>query len=302
MENKCYFVSSRGILKSCSFHSLNPSSSCGNDYSYLYNMLENNQMFDGMSIYICSNLLCFFVNNILDKIHNKFILVTGDSDLTVPREATGNSDTVKLINNVYLLKWFIQNTNIQNHIKICQLPIGLDYHTISTTPSHSLRKVNEGYLPIEQEVILYMIIQNIKPFYERTPKIYINFTVSNDRFYQRKSALKQIPTELLFINNQFTKRTDNWKIMTNFTFVLSPFGIGMDCHRTWEALCLGCIPILNAPNFKKMFEDLPVVIVSDWSEVTMELLENIVHTFKTREFNYEKITLEYWNNLINNNT
>ena len=300
MENKCYFVCSRGILKSCSFHSLNPTSSCGNDSSYLYNMLENNQMFEGMSIYVCSDLLCFFVNNILDKIHNKFILVTGDSDLTVPREAINNDETVKLVNNVYLVKWFIQNTNIQNHIKICQLPIGLDYHTISTTPTHSWRTKNEGYLPREQEFILVKLRQNMKPFYERIPKIYVNFTTSNDRFSQRKLALRQIPPKLLHVNNQFTKRTNNWKIMTNFTFVLSPFGIGMDCHRTWEALCLGCIPILNARNFKKMFEDLPVIIVSDWSEVTVELLKNTIQNFKTREFKYEKLTLQYWNNLINN--
>ena len=78
MENKCYFVCSRGILKSCSFHSLNPTYSCSNDSSYLYSMLESNEKFDGMSIYLYSDLLRFFVNNILDKIHNKFILVTCD--------------------------------------------------------------------------------------------------------------------------------------------------------------------------------------------------------------------------------
>jgi hypothetical protein len=48
-----------------------------------------------------------------------------------------------------------------------------------------------------------------------------------------------------------------------------------------------------------MFEDLPVVIVSDWSEVTVELLKNTIQNFKTREFKYEKLTLQYWNNLIN---
>ena len=40
MENTCYFVCSRGLLKSCDFHSLNPKSTCNNDFTYLKNMLE----------------------------------------------------------------------------------------------------------------------------------------------------------------------------------------------------------------------------------------------------------------------
>jgi len=46
-------------------------------------MLKN--MFNGMSIYVCSDLLKFFVNNIFPKINKNFILVSGDSDLCVPR-------------------------------------------------------------------------------------------------------------------------------------------------------------------------------------------------------------------------
>ena len=42
--------------------------------------------------------------------------------------------------------------------------------------------------------------------------------------------------------------------MIKYTFILSPAGIGLDCHRTWEALCLGCIPIVCIPEFKNLFE------------------------------------------------
>ena len=87
--------------------------------------------------------------------------------------------------------------------------------------------------------------------------------------------------------------------MTEYTFVLSPFGVGQDCHRTWEALCLGCIPILKAPNFKKMFENLPVLIVNEWSDITQELLDKTIQEFQSHEFNYEKLTLQYWTSQIN---
>lgn len=299
MENLCYFVCSRGLLKSCTFHSLNPKSSCSNDFLYLSKMITSGKMFNGMSIYVCSDLLRFFVLQILPKINNNFVLVTGDSDMCVPKEALSNSETAILINNPYLLKWFAQNTQLQNYEKIVQLPIGLDYHTISNDPNHNWKTLGEGFKPRFQEGILISLRQQMKPFYDRNPLIYVNFTTSNDRFGQRKSAFDKIPNNLLSINQNFTKRTENWRNITQYTFVLSPFGIGMDCHRTWEALCLGSIPILKAPNFQKMFEDLPVLIVNDWSEITRELLDKTIEEFKTREFNYEKLTLQYWIKLIN---
>ena len=294
MENLCYFVCSRGLLKSCSFRSLNPKSSCNNDFLYLVKMLTSGKMFNGMSIYVCSDLLKFFVLQILPKINNSFVLVTGDSDMCVPKEALSNSETYVLVNNSYLLKWFAQNTQLQNHEKIVQLPIGLDYHTISNNPNHNWKTHGEGFKPRFQEGVLITLRQQMKPFYDRNQLIYVNFTRGNDRFGQRGSAFDQIPNNLLAINDNFTKRTENWRNITQYAFILSPFGIGMDCHRTWEALCLGAIPILKAPNFQKMFEDLPVLIVSEWSEITRELLDKTIKEFKTREFKYEKLTLQHW--------
>ena len=74
----------------------------------------------------------------------------------------------------------------------------------------------------------------------------------------------------------------------------------MDCHRTWEALCLGCIPIVKAPNFSKLFENLPVLIVNDWNDVTKELLDKTIKNFKTKTFNYDKLELKYWVNKFKN--
>eukprot|EP00796_Vickermania_ingenoplastis_P012786 gene12786-biopygen9378 len=88
-----------------------------------------------------------------------------------------------------------------------------------------------------------------------------------------------------------------------YNFMMSPTGNGYDCFRTYEALSLGLIPILLDPNntqlvyfrgnedgkdyyqglpqntlvdiskLKEVFEDLPVVIIQDMSEVTAENLE-----------------------------
>jgi hypothetical protein len=298
MENLCFFVNSRGLLKSCDFHSNNPKSSCNSDKNYLYFILS--KMFDGMSIYVCSELLIFFVTDILPKINKIFVLVSGDSDMCVPKEALSYEKFKQLINSPFLIRWFLQNTQLQNNNKMIQLPIGLDYHTISNNPLHPWKSVNESHLPGAQELILINIKEKSKPFYQRIPKIYVNFSKYNDRFGDRKKSLKNIPSNLLVINDKFTKRTYNWNIIANYAFVLSPFGNGMDCHRTWETLCLGSIPIVNAPNFKKMFENLPVLIVNNWSDITQELLYNTIKDFKTKTFNYDKLKLQYWISQIKN--
>ena len=299
MENECTFVNSRGLLKSCTFHSSNPKSSCSNDTAYLTQMLRDGRLRDGMSIYVCSDLLRWFVSTVLPHIKHNFVLVSGDSDMCIPTEALNMMETNALLNSNHLLKWFSQNMFPCDNPKLIQMPIGLDYHTIADNPMHKWKTHGERSEPTGQEKILMEIREKMQPFHERNPLIYVNFTEANDRFQQRKQSLSEIPPSLLAINADDVKRTANWKIMTQFAFVLSPFGMGMDCHRTWEALCLGAIPILKAPVFKNMFEDLPVLIVNDWCEITCALLDTTIQSFKNKEFKYEKLTLKHWVDMLN---
>ena len=103
MENNCEFVSSRGILKSCSIRADNPLSSCDTAIEYLENMRQH----DNMSIYVCSHLLRTFVLRYLPRINHKFYLVSGDSDLAVPDEALREELTTKLLQNEYLITFYL---------------------------------------------------------------------------------------------------------------------------------------------------------------------------------------------------
>lgn len=81
---------------------------------------------------------------------------------------------------------------------------------------------------------------------------------------------------------------------------MSPYGKGMDCHRTWEALILGSIPILKSKEFVNMFKDLPVLFVNDWSDINQQLLDDTIEKFKNLTFNYDKLTLKYWKQIVFN--
>lgn len=303
MENNCHYVCSRGILKSCDFHSLNPMSSWCYDFDYLNSMINGNDMRDGMSIYVCTDMLPHFIDNILPRISNTFFLVSGDSDATVfggiidiwnnPRPLELEK-CLQLANHPNLLKWFSQNCIII-HDKIQQMPIGLDYHTIANDPNKPWRGEGEGTSPSDQENILNCIKNSGKPFHDRLNKIFANFTVNlNNENDQRIRAINSIPAHLLHVDLDFTVRSKIWKKTVEYAFVLSPFGGGMDCHRTWEALCLGCIPIVKSIGSNTMYEDLPVLIINEWSEVNEDLLNATIERFKTTTFNYDKLTLKYW--------
>jgi hypothetical protein len=295
-EHECQMVSSRGLLKSCTIHSKNPQSSCDHDKTYLDTMHQS----ENMSIYVCTHLLTYFVSSILPKITMPFYLVSGDSDLDVQKEGLTPELFTKLVGSPYLLKWFAQNITDPPAPKVFQMPIGFDYHTISNEPDHWWKMHNEGSKPIEQESVLNDLRQSMKPFDERICKIFSNIHHTLHRTGDRCND-RQIAVDTLYNKHDIIVKADwhlprsqTWREMGKYSFVLSPFGNGYDCHRTWEALCMGAIPIVRAKQFKVLFADLPVLNVDEWSDVTQELLQTTIREFKERKFNYEKLTLKYW--------
>lgn len=304
-EDKCIWVSSRGLLKSCERHNKMPVSSCGNiDLNIIDNLKENE------IIHICSwSAVIDFINNyvpIIKKLNKKIILVTNDSDSNCPL-VDGINDInekaiINFINSEYCIHWFTQNCNLK-HNKVTAIPIGLDYHYYSLVLMPNLTVKFET--AIEQEEKLNNIKKISKPFYEREIKCYGNFLFSKDGIRysnERYSCYEKVPNDLCVYETYKIERIDTWKNQINYSFVLSPAGGGLDCHRTWEALILGCIPIIRRFNitYEEIYEDLPVLIVDNWSDVTKELLLNTIENFKNKIFNYEKLTLKYWVDKIYN--
>ena len=93
--------------------------------------------------------------------------------------------------------------------------------------------------------------------------------------------------------------SETWKLQSQYQFVLSPHGAGLDCHRTWEALLLGCIPIVKKAKLNDLFVDLPVITVEDWSEINSAFLKKIAEEIALKNINQEKLFMRYWKAQIN---
>lgn len=288
-----YYVSSRSILKSCDYCSSNPVSSI--QRMSFYPELKTIKQIKNPIIYICNSALTHF-NTIVQYIDFQFILVSGDSDDSMPYDVLKPEIFDKFISNPFLLHWFSQNMTI-DHPKITRIPIGIDYHTMEKIPLWGPITIAST-----QEYLLNTV--NRISFYEREIKCYSNFHFQMNTKYgqDRKDAIAQIPSELVYYEPEMVPRLKSWNKQKEYAFVISPHGGGYDCHRLWEALILGCIPIVKTSPIDKLYDELPVLIVCEWSDITLELLTNTLELFKTKhlnnEFNYNKLSLQYWINKI----
>lgn len=76
------------------------------------------------------------------------------------------------------------------------------------------------------------------------------------------------------IKNTVSNYTTYIESLKHYKFVISPEGNGIDCHRHYEALMAGCIPIVeDNPLIREKYSNFPILYTTDYSEITHEYLE-----------------------------
>ena len=70
------------------------------------------------------------------------------------------------------------------------------------------------------------------------------------------------------LTNEVLSRTDYRRSLRQSMFVVSPPGNGLDCHRTWEAVYLGAVPVvLRSCIAPSLVQESPMMVVDEWEEV-----------------------------------
>lgn len=317
MEEDAFYLSQRGIMKSSEFGELTYPSSVYGSININTNL---NEMVDGSILFVSQQQ---FGIHLLDKIPCKVIIIIGDDDHMFPYvhfkleendvdchnlyklygshifARTDHLEQTSLLYNKVnftrfiesekILHCFIENCAI-THDKITKIPIGINYHSFF---------FDHGFTISKQDNEIKMIVENAIPLENRLIKCYGYFHHTIDPngaifTYDRRDALAQIPSELIDYEKHYLYKYDSYKKQTDYVFIVSPHGNGLDCHRTWESILLGCIPIVKTSVIDILYDDLPVLIVNEWSDITQELLNNTLKLFSEKTFNYGKITLKYW--------
>lgn len=239
--------------------------------------LDPAKVSNGDIIFINLSHVEAFFTKIHPYITARYILISHNHDYSAPGAFRHMLDDDKLI------AWFTQNADIIGHPKLIPIPIGLS----NKHWNHSR----------EHDKMILQTRSSLPSNIEKKYLLYVNFNVHTC------PPVRQ-PVYDFFIKLPFCSWHSNKPYkdylydLAQSKFVLSPHGNGLDCHRTWETLYMGSFALVKTSTLDPLYEGLPVVIVSDWSEVTPEFLENKYQEMNNKNYNYEKLYFDYWYNLI----
>ena len=244
---------------------------------------ETNVLFDpstvetGDTIYTRTHSLDFFFEYLHPHIKSPYILVTHFSDLPIPGKYYPYLDDKKLV------AWFGINV-VLKHKKLYPLPVGLTNNFYSFIRCPRNTTISETI-----DSILH------KFSCDRPEKRHLLLLPSLGDTHIERKKVKEI-----FSTKEFCKKAEKKPFkeyledMAYCKFILSPQGIGLDCHRTWEALLMGCIPIVSSSPIDNLFDDLPVLIIQNWNQITKKFLEEKYMEMSQKKYNLEKIYIYYW--------
>jgi hypothetical protein len=208
------------------------------------------------------------------KIDN--ICVIGHSDYPVVDEISSRFKTIFCVNKV------TKNPNTFG------IPLGIT-SDCNDSPLHRIYGNKKIMVDVSNEDI------------QKTNLVYLNFSINT------YPQLRQL------IYNKFSK--ENWvKIggieptiegrkkylqeIKSSKFVLCPRGNGIDTHRIWETLYMGSIPIVIYEETHHLLNDLPILFINNWDEVTYDFLNQKYEEMTTKDWLFDKLKMSYWENFI----
>jgi len=243
----------------------------GNKNGFDINNLKDGDIIFVKTDYVHSGL---FQKQVLPLIKTKFILITGVSSFSVDE---GDSSYLSILDNTNLIKWFCTNPPSDYNEKILWLPIGFE------------EKERDGG---NIEVLNYFY-NNSTPWESKKDKIYIPY--HSNTFSTRNQIINELSKkDFVEVEQNRLGFKDYLSKMDKYKFILSLRGAGWDCHRHYESLLVGSVPIMDGGPILGFFKNnsLPVL---DTGEINSKIFTKSFNFLYTKDF----LTMEYHFSKIN---
>jgi hypothetical protein len=225
-------------------------------------------------IFLYTDWLKLFEIKILPKLNYEFTLVTHNADHQIDERH------LNVLNNSNLKKWYGMNCHIE-HPKLHSIPIGI---------------ANEKWIHGNKEELEEIVNSDIN----RDSLCYSNFEISTNT--NKRNNIFNIVKNKKFIDIETSKLPFKEYLLKlkKYKYVISPPGNSIDCHRIWESIYLGTIPIVEKHTALNFFNDLPILFVNSFEEVTEELLNDKTIYNDLKNKNKEKAYFNFYKERIKN--
>ena len=223
-------------------------------------------------VFVKSDLLKDFFNDVHPRIKNKYNLISHNSDEAI------NGTYGRYLDDK-ILNWYAQNVEEKFDPRVKIIPIGLE---------------NRWHLKNGR-------IKNFIDISNNLPKknILIHASFSKNTHKSRPEILNKIKLIENVTINEAKKNKDYLNVLASSYFNICPRGNGIDTHRIWESLIFETIPIVENNSFTAQLDSLgiPVLILESWDvlgEYSKEDLLEIYFKIKNKKNLKTFSELNYW--------
>ncbi|GBG00400.1 hypothetical protein Rsub_13337 [Raphidocelis subcapitata] len=240
--------------------------------SALIDTLNPGAVAAGDVVFLKTDYLDRFFVRLHPAITTPYILITHNSDYPAPGAHRARLDDPQLA------VWFAQNCECdQPHPKLRAVPIGLENRHWKSEDdfAHLLRRARQP-----------------KPLEQRARRVYVNVGATNKERAPLVEVLAKRPfASVVRERRSFQQYLDD---LADSQFVASPFGNGIDCHRTWEALAVGAVPIVEHSSISPLFEGHPVLQVDNLMRLDTAALDGFWARANASGVLRQHLWADYW--------
>ena len=244
--------------------------------------------------------LTYFFEGILPSVENRFVLVTGSEDVTVPvqfdrrwrqYDAREKDMLSRIASHPMLIHWYAENLAVDEHPKISPLPTGL-------------------VDPDSQEPWM-TDIPEARPLADRPASVLVAHRVRKGPQWDLRKSVTRMAQQhwspfATIPEGELNEKSFN-KLLQENAFVACVEGGGLDpSPKAWQAILHGAIPIIRSTALNRAYELLPVVQVPNWEPGTLTL--NTLKEWKLEFSRFdqqdlrarvlERLSMDYWFKII----
>ena len=241
--------------------------------------------------------LKYFVECVLPDIREKFVLISGSEDITVPNQVDRRFRKFddlerecisRILKSDYLSHWFCENLDDDAHPLMSPIPLGLVF--------------KENYPRAGIHVPEFESLNN------RPMRILCAHRVRDGGQWDLRKLVTELAlsdwSEWCTVLESEVSEEQYIELIKEHAFVLCVEGGGLDpSPKAWQTILHGSIPIIRRTALKSAYSELPVAIVPSWdsrsiSKAQLQVwYEYYADRFEDASFRHsivDKLSIDYW--------